>query len=88
MATIWKYELTAEGSQDLAVPGNGKVLCVQVQQGKPCVWLLVEPEQEVQLHRIRMFGTGQPYIEVDGLDYIGTIQLYDGSLVFHVFDGH
>ncbi len=88
MSTIWKYELTVEGIQDLYVPGGGKILCVQVQRERPCVWMLVNPDEDTKLHRIWIFGTGQPDIDTSGLTYIGTFQLYDGGLVFHVFDGH
>lgn len=34
---------------------------------------------------IRIFGTGHTIQDADRLEYIGTIQMCGGALVFHVF---
>jgi len=87
MSAIWKYELQTTQEQEFIVPGGGKVLCVQVQNETPCVWMLVEPEAKTKPHRIHLYPTGMSFVST-GLTYIGTVQLLRGQLVFHIFDGH
>ena len=83
METIWKYELETTDHQELELPLAAKVLTVQMQNGKPCLWALVDTEEQKAGQSICIFGTGHP-VEFVG-DYLGTYQLNDGALVFHVF---
>lgn len=84
--TIWKYELDITGVQSIQMPKDAEILCVQAQNGKPCLWALVNPVAEKETIGLFTYGTGhivptEPYVH----RYIGTYQLEDGALVFHVF---
>ena len=81
MKTIHKYQLPITGK--VTAPEGAKFLTVQTQDGGPQLWALVDTLRPMVEHDFRVFGTGHPY---DGEDrYIGTFQLNDGALVFHVF---
>ncbi len=85
MLTVWKFSVPAD--KDLfavAMPAGARLLAVQVQTGVPCVWAAVDPKAQVVGRRFRWAGTGHPVLEADR--YVGTIQLYGGALVFHLFD--
>lgn len=83
--TIWKFPLDVTDSQRVTMPLGSKPLCVQTQNGTPCIWALVDSsEPRKELVTVLTFGTGGPVIGAIG-DYLGTYQMRNGSLVFHVF---
>lgn len=64
-----------------------RFLDVQVQNGVPTLWALVDPggdEQDVRFC-VLTAGTGQPDDDMAKRDYVGTFMLYGDSLVGHVF---
>lgn len=82
---IWKLELPVEDYVELRMPLGAEVLYIAVQHGKPMLWFLCDPDARPTTRRFRVAGTGHP-IEKDVGVYIGSFQLADGRLVFHVFD--
>lgn len=85
MTTIWKFDLEVKDDQDIEMPGGADLLCVQVQGGQPRIWAHVNPNQPRNKRRIMTVGTGHP-ISRRFVKYIGSYQMDDGALVFHVFD--
>lgn len=84
MKTIWKYQLEVTDEQVLQVPHGSEVLCVQIQDDTPCLWIKVPDDRENGWRErltILTFDTGNPLSE-EG-DYIGAYQTK--GLVFHVF---
>ena len=84
---IWKYTLQP-GVTRLEIPNGGQVLSVQVQHGEPRIWVLVDPTARNEAREFTVYGTG---VDVpsrhEGLKaFIGTIQMAEGSLVYHVFE--
>jgi hypothetical protein len=51
----------------------------------PCAWALVDPEQPKVRRRFWVVGTGHPFPNWWGQLYVGTVQMREGALVFHVF---
>lgn len=84
MKTIWKYTLKINGVQELSIPKNGQILSVQIQHGKPQLWVLVDQEEQKESVILHTYGTGHP-VEGENLTYIDTFQIEGGALVFHVF---
>ena len=96
--TIWKFELETKDNQIVKMPINAKILTIQTQFDKPCLWALVDPNADKEDRFIKIFGTGHsvrynkcsPMLGAEELDecikYIGTYQLHNGSLVFHAFE--
>lgn len=84
--TIWKYPLEVTNAQVLSMPIGAKILTVQTQGEIPCIWALVAESAPKTDRWIRIHETGHS-IEADGeLSYIGTFQLFNGSLIFHVLE--
>lgn len=87
MKTIYKYPLEAIDYQRIALPHGAEILTVQAQREKPCIWALVDPDNDLEERYFRMAGTGHPLSEKDKLlRYVGTFQIMGGDLVFHVFE--
>ncbi len=85
--TIWKFQLEIKDEQSILMPAGAEILTVQVQHGIPCVWALVLPSVPMEQREFRIYGTGHPVDDSEiFLSYIGTYQLQEGSLVFHVFE--
>lgn len=86
MQTIHKFTLNTNNVQVLALPRFSECLSLQVQNGKPQLWALVDTEQTAAEFTVICFGTGH---EVPRLPpshkFLGTAQLASGSLVLHFF---
>lgn len=84
MQTIWKYPVVLDDEFELRMPAGARLLTVQVQQGKPVLWALVNPDVPQKTRRFRLYGTGQPLPDAPG-EYVGSFQVHGGALVFHLF---
>ncbi len=84
---VFKYPLTITGKQSINLPAGAKILTVQVQKGDPYLWALVN-EQTVltEAKIIHTYGTGHVVTGPVKSSYIGTYQIHEGDLVFHVFE--
>jgi len=83
--SVWKFPLRVDDVVPVEMPEDAKLLTVQLQRGEPCLWALVCPEAPKRTRFLRIVGTGHP-VE-DDLLYVGTFQLQNGALVFHLFEG-
>jgi hypothetical protein len=87
MKTIWKFKLQTTDEQQILMPKGSEILTVQIQDGEPCIWAMInEPNAEAEKRYIEVFGTGNPILSHGPRKYIGTYQLRGGALVFHVFE--
>lgn len=82
---VWKYTL-GTNTKHLELPKGAKLLCVDVQQGEPQLWVLVTPGNELETRCIESFATGQPIPIEHRYEHVGTFMLEGGALVFHVFE--
>lgn len=85
MKKVFKYQIEARDSQTITMPKGAEILTVQVQHGEPCIWALVNPDNEPEEVKLRIHGTGHNVPSSELLSYIGTFQLHGGNFVFHVF---
>ena len=83
---VFKYPIPMKDRFDLALPTGAQVLTVQTQRGEPHLWALVHPGLPPETRSFHLYGTGHP-VDHAPLRYVGTFQLEDGRLVFHVFEG-
>lgn len=82
--TIWKYVLSTEYVQIISVFLDAQFLTVQVQDDKPCLWVLCSPKDETTTVKVITAITGGKTEDADDMQYVGTYQLADG-FVGHVF---
>jgi hypothetical protein len=85
MKQIWKYELPKE-SNTISMPKNAEVLSVEPQNNKVCIWAKVDPSKYLENRTFVIFGTGHNIDNDINLHFIGTVLLFDGSIVLHVFE--
>lgn len=85
---IWKFPILNIESSVIRMPEGAEILTIQVQDKKPCIWALVNPENEKESRIFEIYGTGHD-INCDSeikRKYINTFQLSGGMYVFHVFE--
>ncbi len=85
--TIWKFNIDIDDVQNVEMPKQAKLLSVQVQNGSVRLWAMVCPRNTLVNRIIQMAGTGHDLKGRDMGEYLGTFQISNGQLVFHVFDG-
>ena len=81
---IWKYTLENERAQLVKMPWKSEIIDIQMQNGKPTMWVMVDPKSEETEVKISRYETGEE-IHEDALEveYLATVQ--DGELVCHFF---
>lgn len=86
MRSIYKFSVPIKDDFTLELPKGAKPLAVQVQHGKPMLWVMVDPDEPTETRSFRLAGTGHPL--ADGVDYrhVGTFQMEWGALVFHLLE--
>lgn len=93
MRTIYKYPLETTNLQSIKIPKLAdeddfmkQFLCIDTQNGYPCLWCLVDTSEQEREVLFRVVGTGNPMPEIlDKSDYLGTYQLFNGAFIGHVF---
>jgi hypothetical protein len=84
---IWKFRLELTDTQQLQLPKGAEILSVQVQASIICMWALCDDNANIVDRRINIYGTGHKLPENSHIgEFIATVQLAGGDLVFHVFD--
>ncbi len=78
---IFKYPLVI-GNQNISIPAVHKPLCIQMQNGMPCLWAEVDPSEAAVWKHVLIVGTGHPF-HPEGFSYVGTVQ--DGPYVWHCY---
>lgn len=71
---------------ELDLPEHAPILSVQVQYGKPTMWVAVNPEKETVKRQFCVVSTGQPIAKWSFLRFIATFQLSNGDFVGHLFE--
>jgi hypothetical protein len=85
MKRIFKFPLAIIDIQSIDMPEGAEILSVQNQNGAVCAWALCDPIAPLVGCEIRIVGTGNPTPDNPG-KFLGTVQTYDGSLVWHIFE--
>ena len=84
---IWRFPFHIEDRPVLSMPEGARVLCVQVVRGVPSIYALVNADAPKALRAFRVFGTGHSHPQAAYPEkYVGTLQLVQGELTFHVFE--
>lgn len=87
MKVIFKYELNEYHTQ-VYLPRSATFLCVQPQRNVPQMWFKLDTKDQDDLVQRNFITrpTGERYHEAVNEEYLGTIQIHNGSLVLHVFE--
>jgi len=82
MTTIWKYAIPHDTRFDLEMPQDARILCVQVQDGTPCIWAQVNSDDGQETRQFTIVGTG--HAVPPGTQYVATWQ--DVPYVWHLYE--
>ena len=85
---IWKIEIPASGSSSIEIPHMGEILWVAGQGDFVYMWVKFPEEykERLDVRDFEIYGTGDTIPGGVNRKFIGTVQLYSGSLVFHIFE--
>jgi hypothetical protein len=88
MRTIWKYPVQQLETFTFKLPKGARILAVDVQLGRPQMWISVESTEPFEERKFFIAMTGQeiPQDLYGSSDYLGTFQLNEGDLVLHLFE--
>lgn len=85
MYTVWKYPITIFETFKIGMPKDAVILSVQMQNGYPYLWALVNSDFPLEDYHFEIVGTGNEAPKPDKIKaYIGTFQT--GPFVFHLFE--
>ena len=85
MNTIYKYACPIDDAVDIKLPAFAKVLTVAAQGPETFIWCAVDTDAPKQTRRFHWRETGHDITSLS--NYVGTVQLNEGRLVFHLFEG-
>ena len=85
MKRVFKYPLSIAGETTIEMPKGANVLTIQVQRREPYIWAMVEDDAPMEARAFCVRGTGHTFNGREGR-YVGSFQLLDGDLVFHLFE--
>jgi len=88
-STTYKYAVQP-GEMRLDLPRGARFLSVDTQgigiKERPQMWFLIDLDAETECRNFVVFGTGRPVPEPHRLTHLGTFQIDNGNLVFHLFE--
>ena len=84
---IYKYQIEPSPTQiNIEMPEGAKILsCGLDGFGVPCIWALVNPENEMVKKPVYCVGTGWNMSALDNCKFIGSMTDC-GGFVWHVFE--
>lgn len=85
MKAIWKIPIPIEDVFTLDMPVGAEILSAQTQDNSIQLWAMVDPAASGEPRTFRLAGTGHPLGD-HHLEFIGTVQLHGGRIVFHLFE--
>lgn len=85
MKVIYKYSISIANHYTIAMPKGAQILTVQVQNGDPFIYALVDPNQPKHEQAFMVFDTGQSISDdiLNTYAYIGMFRF--NILVYHLF---
>jgi hypothetical protein len=72
MREVWKYDLeVADAVQEITMPQGAIIVHTDLQNFKPTMWVLVEPQNKPVMRVFVIHGTGHPILDCE--KYVGTV---------------
>lgn len=83
---VFKVVLALTDDQTVDMRKHAEILTVQMQQGNLCVWFECDPNMPKERRRFAVVGIWHVFEDTAMQKYIGTIQIFGGDLIFHVYE--
>jgi len=84
MSVVWKFVIE-DPETPVSMPARADILHVASQEGKVCIWALVDPSAPKVERRFVVVVTGDSVPPYCGR-FHGTVLLHGGTVVLHVWD--
>lgn len=85
MITMYKYQFEFAKEVTIEMPDGPTMLSVQLQNGVPSMWAMVNTDNAPKSYKLACYWTGEEITNADQLRFIGTVQAAD-NLVWHIFE--
>jgi len=90
MKTVYKYVLPITDVASIKMHKDAEIVHVDNQLEQLCIWAVVDNELPIVLRKFRIAGTGHrldyDHLKVEVKCHLGTVKLYGGALILHVFE--
>ena len=86
MTKIFKYVIPIDDAEvQIEIPLGGEILSCLTQDDEVCIWVKVDPNARLVTRSFKTIGTGHEFKD-EYLHYVGTVLIFNGTLVFHLFE--
>jgi hypothetical protein len=82
---IWKFLLEVTDRAGVLMPQGAEILHVGVQGTNIYVWAKIDTKATTSMRWFYVVGTGHD-MPLKAGQYLGTVHLRNGALVFHIFE--
>jgi len=82
MIVVWKFEFPLANEFVLQMPIGARPVTAVFQNGRPCMWAIVNPDESTEDRFFAIRGTGKGLSGKSS--YLTTF--LDGSFVWHLFE--
>lgn len=88
MLKVFKYEVPITDNFTIGLPFRARIIAFQLQHENPFIWALIDDQEKTIIPRyFRLCGTGHDIeSHTTHLEYLGTIQMLQGDLIWHLFE--
>lgn len=88
---VWKYVKFEGARLELELPRRSIIRKIAEQHGKLCFWVEFAKnptlaETDTELRHFRMYATGQAFPYSEKLEYVDTVLMAGGNLVWHIYE--
>ena len=84
--SIWKFQFKVDDRVTIDMPAGAKILHVELQNGVPCLWALVDTSAEPEPRKFLIFGTGHPISGAIAVTAAHVATFQQGPFVWHMFE--
>ena len=85
MRTIKKYALTSGASFKVKMPKGYAILRAGIEERCPHLWAIVDTSNVDVMASLHMVNTNAPMVELEGLQYLGSVQIPGNPFYSHLF---
>ena len=85
MNSILKYTLETIDEQTIQIPQPAEILSVKEQNGNMVLYAIADLNKKAVPIHIKIVGTGHPFEDFQVWNFIDTVKLLGGKIMFHVF---
>lgn len=82
---IYKYQVELAPEFSLSLKENFSILCLQVQNDVPYLWIEVSPAADQMTVEFSLRVTGKQFDQGDDETYVGSFLLNEGAFVGHLY---